>query len=276
MSESNVEYISWPECLIAFWDFRQAGPTFAPTIGRPGAGALRVVGGNPRKTANGPFGHALVFDGRSDALAVPVDQIGPLNVGASGDEVSVLAWVKRKPSSSCHFIAGIWVENDNAPKRQYGLFVDLPAYGGADRACGHISRSGGPSPGLPFSRDYSASHRGVPFHEWHLIGFTYDGEQAISYLDGTSDFFPEYTEPGPPLGIGLTYSKNPYRTPSGQDDAGLNNTPAEFTVGFVELTSGPGNHFAGSIGGVAVFDRALTDNQILGLAQATISLGASR
>lgn len=257
---------------MALWDFGgedvpAAG--FTPRAGRPGVGVLRVVGGAPRRVAEGPFGHALTFDGVADVLAMSGDDVGPLNVGAVGSAVSVLAWVRREPSTGPQFIAGIWVEDDWAPQRQYGLFLDLPVYGGAERVCGHFSRSGGPSPGLPFSRDYSASGRTVGFGDWRFIAFTYDGEEAISFLDGAADSFPEFTEPGPPLGAGLRYAKNPYRIPDGLGRPGLNDTAAEFTVGSVRLTGGYGNHFAGAIGGVAVFDRALSGREISDLARAT-------
>ncbi|MFJ4657432.1 hypothetical protein ACIP5Y_39715 [Nocardia sp. NPDC088792] len=254
--------MKWPASLVAFWDFHQDAAEFAPALGGADIGPLQVCGGAPRRMSAGPFGHAVVFNGRDDALGVAVDQIGSLNVGAVGDSVSVLAWIKRTPSSECHFVAGIWVEDDRAPKRQYGLFVDLPVYGGADRVCGHVSRTGGPSPGLPFSRDYSASARTVSFDRWQLAGFTYDGVCVTSYLDGVADTYRHYTEPPPPLGLGLGYPKNPYRIPEGCGLPGLNGAPAEFTVGAVQLSDGPGNHFAGAIGGLAVFDRALTSDQI--------------
>jgi hypothetical protein len=266
---SRPTSVRWPHGLVAFWNFHGDDAVFAPAAGRPGVGALRVVAGAPGRVVDGPFGYALTFDGHADALAVPAAEVGPVNVGATGDEVSVLAWIRREASGSSQFIAGIWVEDNNAPKRQYGLFIDLPVYGGADRVCGHTSRTGGPSPGLPFSRDYSASRRTVGFHDWHLVAFTYDGEHAVSFLNGTAESFPDYQEPGPPLGAGLRYTKNPYRVPDGQGQAGLNNAAADFTVGWVQLTGRPGNHFAGAIGGIAVFDRALTSAEVKDIARAT-------
>lgn len=259
--------MKWPGSLIAFWDFHQDAAEYLPALGRDDVGALRVCGGAPTRIDGGPFGHAIVFNGRDDALGIAAEQVGSLNAGAAGDNVSVLAWIKREHSAECHFIAGIWVEDDHAPKRQYGLFVDLPVYGGADRVCGHVSRTGTPSPGLPFSRDYSASARVVPHDSWHLVGFTYDGAVVTSYLDGLADPYPHYTEPPPPLGLGLTYAKNPYRIPDGHGMPGLNDVPAEFTFGSVQLTDGPGNHFAGMIGGIAVFDRALTSEEVRTVAE---------
>lgn len=55
------------------------------------------------------------------------------------------------------FLGGIWQENNNDPRRQYGLFVDLPVYGGSEQVAGHVSFEGGATTGYPYSRDYSAN-----------------------------------------------------------------------------------------------------------------------
>jgi hypothetical protein len=44
------------------------------------------------------------------------------------------------------------VENGNTD-----LFVSLPHYNGRDQVCGHISKTGKPTPPFPYSIDYSAS-----------------------------------------------------------------------------------------------------------------------
>ncbi|WP_373493697.1 hypothetical protein [Aquiflexum sp.] len=59
---------------------------------------------------------------------------------------------------------------------------------------------------------------------------------------------------------GLTQSKNPYYFPDG-----MGNNGSDFTVGSVLLRSGMGNFFIGQIGGLAVFDRALNDEEIYNL-----------
>tara|TARA_R110000850_G_scaffold202630_2_gene328617 strand:- start:9422 stop:10486 length:1065 start_codon:yes stop_codon:yes gene_type:complete len=155
----------------------------------------------------------------------------------------------------------MWREDDNDPKRQYGLFLDLPLYGGVNRVCGHVSKTGGASPGYPFSMDYSASARMVNSVKWRFVAFTYDGTKAISYLDGFADSYTDYTDPN-----GVTYDKNPYLFTDG-----LNNTSvADFTVGAVELTAGMDNHLAGRIGGIAILDRALTAAEIMSLHKRTL------
>ena len=98
----------------------------------------------------------------------------------------------------------------------------------------------------------------VRLHSWVVV---YDGTYIRSYLDGVF----EKREPelikntagfeGYP--DGLIQSKNPYYFPDGMGDNG-----SDFTVGSVLLSVGMGNFFHGQIGGLAVFDRALTDKEI--------------
>ena len=57
---------------------------------------------------------------------------------------------------------------------------------------------------------------------------------------------------------GLTQSKNPYYFPDG-----MGNNGSDFTVGAVLLKAGMGNFFKGQIGGLAVFNRALTDEELI-------------
>jgi hypothetical protein len=141
------------------------------------------------------------------------------------------------------------------------LFVSLPHYNGADQVCGHISKTGKPTPPFPYSIDYSASKQIVPANEWCCVAFTYDGEYIKSYLNGI--FIPreaeliEHTKGFEGYPDGLVQSKNPYYFPYG-----MGNNGSDFTVGAVLLKSGMGNFFKGLIGGLAIFDRALNENEI--------------
>jgi hypothetical protein len=56
---------------------------------------------------------------------------------------------------------------------------------------------------------------------------------------------------------GIIQSKNPYHFPDG-----MGNNGSDFTVGAVLLKSGMGNFFHGLIGGLAVFNRALSEEEI--------------
>jgi hypothetical protein len=247
--------LAWPDGLVAFWDFAGPSPPFTTRGGREPFPLHNGDGANVVSVSDGPFGHAATFDGTSDYLVLPAEDVGALNLSQFGDSCTVVAWVKRANASN-HFIAGMWQEDNNDPRRQYGLFVSLPYYGGDDQVCGHVSRSGGPTPGYPYSRDYSATLRTVGLDMWRFVGFTYDGNQIVSYLDGATDSRPTYTDRQ-----GNTYPKNPYRF-----SLGLNRTSvSDFTVGAVQLTDAMGNFFSGQLGGVAVFSRALSEPEIMGL-----------
>lgn len=56
---------------------------------------------------------------------------------------------------------------------------------------------------------------------------------------------------------GIVQSKNPYHFPDG-----MGNNGSDFTVGAVLLKSGMGNFFNGLISGLAIFNRALSDDEI--------------
>lgn len=228
---------------VAQWDFRTADPLLSAD------GRHRLADAAGSRSSVGAAG--LTLDGRHDVLVIDEAASERLNLGKTGNEVTVLARVRWRLAQT-GFVAGMWQEDGADPRRQYGLFVDLPTYGGARRVCGHVSADGRPSAGIPYSREYSASDREVGLDAWHTIGFTYDGSSAVSWLDGTTDVYAVYTEPGPPLGQNLCYSKNPYRF-----SGGLNDRPCAFTVGAVLLSTGWGNFFGGTIAGVAVWDRTL-------------------
>ena len=270
----NPEVVKAIDGLVSFWTLGEA--TGTPRLSHTGSHPL--VDGHSTKVARvagGPFsGFSARFDGTSTFLTLPNADLGNLNISGADAEVTVVAWVKRD-DTDVGFLAGIWQEDNNDPRRQYGLFLDLPTYGGSNNVCGHVSWSGGPSPKfagstelLPFSRDYSANRSEVLNGRWHTVAFTYDGTYARSYLDGQFEARPTYTEPGPSTGYGLTYAKNPYLFPEG-----LGNNGGNFTVGAVKLTAGMRNHFKGDLGGVAVYDRALNPTEIFRLHAAMMEPG---
>lgn len=249
----------WPSDLIAFWDFSEAS---APYYAKAGVDKFPlVVGGTaPIGVTGGPFGNGLQFNGSSDYLKITNANMKALDVAKFGDKVTVVAWVNCQ-SSPAGFVAGIWQEDDGDPHREYGLFVNLPVYGGRQRVCGHVSKTGGASPSLPYSRDYSSSGRMISTGQDKCIGFTYDGSIVKSYLDGVADERPVYTEPVAPNGEGLTYAKNPYSF-----DLGLNrSSSADFTVGACKLTAGMDNFFNSTLYGLAIFGKALTAAEMMQL-----------
>jgi hypothetical protein len=251
------------ENLVAIWKFDELPGNDRLALGKDHF-PLREANGAIERVAEGPLsGNSISLDG-SNYLSIPNAATGKLNIYGNKSEVTVVAWIKWTGEQT-GFVGGMWNEYQDGGKRQYGLFVSLPHYNGGDQVCGHISKTGKPTPPFPYSIDYSASQQKVPVNEWCSIAFTYDGQYIKSYLNG------EFVEREPELihhtiGFegypnGLVQSKNPYFYPEGMGDNG-----SDLTVGAVLLKSGMGNFFKGLIGGLAVYDRALNEAELMKLA----------
>lgn len=258
---TTTRRLATTEGLVAFWDF-------SDTTGHPVAGTAKevrlIAAGQPKFVNEGPLsGRAITLDGKSDYWYIRHEHTGKLDIKTNA--VTVIAWVKW--SGGTGFVAGKWNEYQDGGKRQYGLFVSLPYYNGASQVCGHISKNGGPTPPFPYSIDYSASPQQVPVDEWTCVAFTYDGTHIKSYFNGvfeerqpelierTAGFLTDQPQ-------GLVQVKNPYDYPDG-----MGNNGSDFTVGAVQLKKGMGNFFKGNIGGIAVFDRALNDEELKKIAK---------
>ena len=243
--------------IIALWDFAEN------TNGYLSGGAVAALLRNdwlhmPNQIADGPLsGKSVLFDG-SSFLYLPYKETGLLNV--KNNAVTVMAWIKWTGEQT-GFIAGMWNEYEDGGKRQYGLFASLPYYNGRNQVCGHISKTGRPTPPFPFSIDYSASPQVILPNTWTCIAFTYDGRYIRSYLNGVfqkrAPELIDHTTGFEGFPDGIIQSKNPYYFPDGIGDNG-----SDFTVGAVQLKSGIGNLFKGQIGGIAVFDHALSPGEL--------------
>lgn len=237
--------------LVAFWDFSEN----ASGAGYPdfrGNFALRDANASVKRVSgDGVFGAAcLEFNGENSYLVLPKQEVGALDITK---KVTVVAWVKRASGKHNCFVAGLWNEHSDGGKRQYGLFVSLPYYNGADKVCGHISKSGKATAPFPYSVDYSASPEKVEVGKWVQVAMTYDGREIKSYVDGkftaSQPELIEHTKGFAGYPDGLVQRKNPYYFPHGMASNG-----SDFTVGSVLLKSGMGNFFHGRIAGVAVFN----------------------
>ena len=245
--------------LVAFWKFNEKPGKERKASGE-GEFPLKDSNGKILRINEGPLsGYSVLLDG-SAWLSLDNSQTGSLNIWGDKSEATVIAWIKWTGEQT-GFVGGMWNEYQDGGKRQYGLFISLPYYNGRDQVCGHISRTGKPTPPFPYSIDYSASRQEVPENEWCCVAFTYDGKFIRSYLNGIFESrdpelisnttgFEGYPD-------GLVQTKNPYYFPYG-----MGNNGSDFTVGAVLLKSGMGNFFKGLVGGLAVFDRALSDTEI--------------
>jgi hypothetical protein len=260
-AKGNTELVSKIKStsgLVAFWDFKEDVGKVRKAYGK-GKYPLKEQKGLVPRVDEGPLsGYSALF--RDSAfLLLPNSKTGKLNIYGKNQGVTIMAWVKWEGKTG--FVGGMWNEYASGGKRQYGLFVSLPYYNGADQVCGHISNSGKPTPPFPYSIDYSASKQIVEKGQWQFVAFTYDGKYIRSYLNGEFEARePEqidHTKGFPGYSEGITHSKNPYFYPEG-----MGNNGSDFTVGAVLLAHGMGNYFRGQIGGLAVFDRALSAEEI--------------
>jgi hypothetical protein len=260
-AKGNTELVSKIKStsgLVAFWDFKEDVGKVRKAYGK-GKYPLKEQKGLVPRVDEGPLsGYSALF--RDSAfLLLPNSKTGKLNIYGKNQGVTIMAWVKWEGKTG--FVGGMWNEYASGGKRQYGLFVSLPYYNGADQVCGHISNSGKPTPPFPYSIDYSASKQIVEKGQWQFVAFTYDGKYIRSYLNGEFEArepeLIDHTKGFPGYSKGITHSKNPYFYPDG-----MGNNGSDFTVGAVLLARGMGNYFRGQIGGLAVFDRALSPGEI--------------
>lgn len=168
--------------LVALWDFKEKEGHPRKAYGM-GKFPLKEVGGTlPRINEGALSGYSALLSGKS-YLFLPNSKTDKLNLFGPGQGVTVIAWIKWSGEQT-GFVGGMWNEYQDGGKRQYGLFVSLPYYNGANQVCGHISHTGKPTPPFPYSVDYSTSKQQVEKQQWQCVAFTYDGKEIKSYLNG--------------------------------------------------------------------------------------------
>lgn len=240
--------------LICLWEFQE--PEGHKRIAKGiREHQLQEINGPIERVNKGVFGPYAARIREGQWFNLPRIDCPLLNISGRDAQVSVIAWIKRERQTSdhCEAIAGMW--NETRSKRQYCLFLNLHMYDSSDQVCGHVSSIGGPTPGYKYCMDASIGATQVLFDVWQCVGFTYDGHEVKSYLNGRLDVRPE---------------RNPYRYEGGLFDGG--NHGADFTVGAVDRSGVMGNWFAGVLGGLAVYHHALTEQEMLLLAASTYKL----
>jgi hypothetical protein len=242
--------------LLCFWDF-QGDSQQALTARGPHPYRLLEKDGAAAWHPEGVFGaQSVCFDGRT-WLCLPRRDCPALDLHGAQAQVSLVAWVKRAPSlepqPGCEAVAGMWNEHG---KRQYALFLNLQIHNSAEQVGAHISAVGGPTPGYKYCMDAAIGVTPVRRGDWHVIGMTYDSAYARAYLDGRLD---------------TRGARNPYAYPGGIYNAGPGG--ADFTVGavarpayvdelFIEHGNVIANRYYGLLGGLAVFERALSEDEM--------------
>ncbi len=281
--------------LVAFWTFGEEPGQPRRSTGTPHPHPLQEVGGPVARVAGGPFsGYAADLDGKH-YLRIPYAETRDLNISGPRAQVSMFAVVRIVDLRVSRTVAGMWSEglgrDDDSGSRQYGLLMNMPAYGGPDKLVPHISSEGGVTrradgSRFPWCADYAVSARPVPTERWCTLGFTYDGEWVSAYIDGELDRHEldpvkhkrtdrYFTQEGPGGG---SRGLNPYYHGRGifaYDPARHAATKpmggSDFLVG-ARFAGGTfvaeGKTTIGRFGGLAVFNRALTPAELRRLHEA--------
>ena len=273
--------------LIAFWTFGEPEGTDRVSTRGSETHRLSEVSGPIERHAIGPYsGYSAYLNGHQ-YFQIPYEETGDLNICGPEAQVSMFAVVRLVDLSQSRTIAGMWSEgkgaNDDSGSRQYAMLMNMPTYGGPRQLTPHISSEGGVTTRadgskFPWCADYAATVSEVPEEEWCTLAFTYDGHYIKAYINGELEERaldpvqdrrddPYFTGEGP---NGEDRGMNPYYHGKGifcydpeihadsKPDGGSDFTVgARYAVGSMlkEATIG---HF----GGLAVFNRALTGQEI--------------
>lgn len=275
--------------VVAFWDFSEAAGDKRLSKGGDQAHSLQEVNGPIERINLGPLsGYSARLTG-GEWFYIPYSDLGDLNINGPDAQVSMVAFVKLDKALKTT-IAGIWSEgtgaHDDSGTRQYALLLDMPAYGGARNVTPHISSEGGVTQRadgskFPWCVDYAVNVSEVETGKWISVGFTYDGGYIKAYYNGA--FEPRKLNPK------ADKREDPYFTTEvpGGADRGMNPyyhgrgifrydpnkkydppkiAPADFTVGArYAVGSFTKEAMQGDIGGLAVFNRALSDDEMLAI-----------
>lgn len=276
--------------LVAFWTFgEEAGqPRVSTTTAQKHA--LTEVGEPIARVEGGPYsGYSAELNGRQ-YFHIPYAETGDLNISGPDAQVSMFAVVRIVDLNHSRTIAGMWSEgkgaNDDSGTRQYAMLMHMPTYGGARNLVPHISSEGGVTlradgSAFPWCADYAATKGEVPEGKWCTLAFTYDSKYLRAYINGVLDqreLDPVkdkrtdryFTSEGPG---GKDRGMNPYFHGRGifRYDPALHAKTkpgggSDFTVGArYAVGSMLGEASRGKFGGLAVFNRALTDAEIKAL-----------
>lgn len=282
-AETPTQVVTQTPGLVAFW-------TFGEEPGQPRTSTdtkeklpLEEVGGPIPRVAGGTFsGYSAQFDGQH-YFHIPHAQTCGLNIAGKDARVSMFAVVKL---SSGKTIAGLWSEgkgaSDDSGTRQYAMLMDMPTYGGPKKLTPHISSEGGVTyradgTKFPWCADYAAGKTELPKDQWMTLGFTYDGQYIRAYYNGSLDAHdfdpvkqkrtdPYFTKEGPsggPRGINPYYHGRGIFQYDPAKHAMTKIAPSDFTVGSRLVMGGKLREaLVGEMAGLAVFNRALTEEEM--------------
>ena len=268
--------------LITFWDFQRSNEESDLTSQGPYHYTLEEMNGPINRENDGVFGPSSLEIKRGQWLRIEREDCPALDIHGK-DEVTIVAWIKRRADNHWQYIAGMWDEGDErfkgkargegegAPARQYALFLNghkqadyksLTRSDADNQVHGYVSDSGGATAGKPFSFSYATGGTYIEKDTWYMIAYTYDHEALRVYVNGELD---------------RNGNCNPFYWDKPIHDGGKHG--ADFTVAQRSVPSWPdypkgepGNKvgFGGVLGGLAVYKRALSTEEIKKLYASTL------
>lgn len=282
-SDEAVKAVARTPGLVGFWTFGEESGQERCSSRTKEKLPLEEVGGPIPRIEGGAFsGYSAQFDGQH-YFRIPHSALGGLDISGKEAQVSMFAVVKVRSGKT---IAGIWSEGkghgDDSGTRQYAMLMDMPTYGGPNKLTPHISSEGGVTyradgSKFPWCADYAAGKTTLPRDEWMTLGFTYDGQFIRAFFNGVLDAQdfdaekqkrtdPYFTTEGPnggPRGINPFYHGRGIFAYDAAKHADTKIAPSDFTVGSRLVMGGKLREaLVGDMAGLAVFNRALSDEEM--------------
>ena len=254
--------------LICFWDFQRSSEGYLTSKG-PYSYTLEEMNGPIRKLDSGIFGPSSLRIKRGQWLRIKREDCPALNIHGK-EEVTIIAWIQRISDVEWQYIAGMWNETDS--KRQYALFTcghrqtdykTLTRIEAKNQTHGYVSDVGGATADKPFCFSYATGKSKIIKNTWYMIGYTYDQNDIKVYVDGNLDENGNY---------------NPFYWDKPIYDGGEDGS--DFTVAqravpqWPDYPEGESNYkvgFGGILGGLAVYNRALTPAEFKNLYKSTMN-----
>lgn len=247
--------------LVSFWAFQE--PTGEPKVAS-GPFPYTVHDFNTtfpvEQISGGVWGQYAARFQQGQRLEAARSTVPALaNISGPTAQVSMVAWVRRdSPSwSGGAFVGGVW--NEHLAARQFALFINVGAcaqVGYPQSVNGHISAVGGPTPGGRYCTTAACGSTKLPqvSETWHCVAMTYDGVDIRAFLDGTLD-----APPGGDVRNPFAYPKGIFGGPGAVADFAVGANTVNETAGSPAILH---NFFEGSLGGLAVYNTALTQTQV--------------
>lgn len=286
-AQTPAEVVAKTPGLVAFWTFGEDAGQRRLSTGTKEKHPLAEAGGPISRAKGGPFsGYSADLNGKQ-YFRIPYAETGDLNISGPEAQVSMFAVVRIVNLKQSRTIAGMWSEgkgaNDDTGTRQYAMLMNMPTYGGPRQLVPHISSEGGVTrradgSAFPWCADYAATKHEVPEEKWCTLTFTYDGKYIRAYIDGVLDaraldpvkdkrtdrYFTSEGPDGKDRGMNPYYhGRGIFRYDPAKHAQTKSSVGSDFTVGArYAVGSMLGEATIGKFGGLAVFNRALTDAEV--------------